>query len=226
MKNFVQIERYYRAALLTEKCPTRPNCDYTGCPSLDSSQLCRCGTCQLYAKLLFNWLPGLDSSPAPPEKVETCPTCGSKERGFFSRACASIDSPSDPWHSPAPAPQKKTEKCPTCHGTAKWETGTKLASDIGGIYEVCRDPWHSSLGSAQINEQSTCDQCGAMKCRKCGSEDIYIRWHACGYSSNLNFRPPDSEHMHYSCRGCGFEWFGAPLDAEPAPAVTSEEKKI
>jgi len=61
-----RVERLYRAAQPESTPPTRPNCDYTGAPALDSTQLCRCGTCQLYAKILFNWLAGAAQPESTP----------------------------------------------------------------------------------------------------------------------------------------------------------------
>ena len=60
-----------------EKCPPeRPNCDYTGAPSLDSWQLCRCPTCQTYAGMLFNWLSEWHSpAPAPQKDGTIRPHC-------------------------------------------------------------------------------------------------------------------------------------------------------
>lgn len=43
----------------------RPNCDYTGRPSLDPSQICRCGTCQLFVRILF-----ASRAPSPSLEVE------------------------------------------------------------------------------------------------------------------------------------------------------------
>jgi hypothetical protein len=57
-------------------------------------------------------------------------------------------------------------------------------------------------------------------CMKCGSDDIYTRYHArgcekeacscsrCDYSS-LSRR--HDEHLHRMCRGCGFDWIAEVL---------------
>jgi len=55
-----------------------------------------------------------------------------------------------------------------------------------------------------------------MKCRKCGSSDIYTSWHddedrlpwgACELRV-------EKEHLHYYCRGCRFSWTGQTREQE------------
>ena len=55
----------------------------------------------------------------------------------------------------------------------------------------------------------------ARTCPKCGSLDIYTR-----HMEQVEFRYHEScswrerrEHMHRYCRGCGYPWDEAPLDA-------------
>src|SRR5208337_2131659 len=68
-----------------------------------------------------------------------------------------------------------------------------------------------------------------MKCRKCGSADIYTDWHKseddCGYSSSRRFSMPKGEHLHHSCRGCHFQWSSQPLDAVGRQPEEGEAKR-
>lgn len=63
-----------------------------------------------------------------------------------------------------------------------------------------------------------------MTCVKCGSDDIYTRWHRgiddCSYSERKRRgyqekrAELDPEHLHRTCRGCGFDWTTRPADAD------------
>ena len=52
-------------------------------------------------------------------------------------------------------------------------------------------------------------------CIKCGGSDIHTSWHAaCGYpkctwGGNIS---SEEEHLHYSCRNCGYDWSGDTRD--------------
>ena len=83
----------------------------------------------------------------------------------------------------------------------------------------------SGAMSAEKHESGT----EAMKCRKCGSADIYTDWHKseddCGYSSSRRFSMPKGEHLHHSCRGCHFQWSSQPLDAVGRQPEEGEAKR-
>jgi DNA-directed RNA polymerase subunit M/transcription elongation factor TFIIS len=53
-----------------------------------------------------------------------------------------------------------------------------------------------------------------LACRKCGSEAIATSWHLsdndCPYQARLR---DAGEHLHRTCRTCGFYWADATLDA-------------
>jgi hypothetical protein len=55
----IHVDDVEQAAVSASPQP-RPTCDYTGCPCLDLTQLCRCDTCQTYAARLF--------APAPAQE--------------------------------------------------------------------------------------------------------------------------------------------------------------
>jgi hypothetical protein len=59
-----------------------------------------------------------------------------------------------------------------------------------------------------------------MTCRKCGGEDIATAWHVngwdCTFSQRQRYSGPDlGEHLHRSCRTCGFDWYDGTQDAKP-----------
>lgn len=51
-----------------------------------------------------------------------------------------------------------------------------------------------------------------VHCVKCGSDNIGLRY--CAQLRNYYHCGPgfDAEHMHRTCRECGYEWFERPLD--------------
>ena len=58
-------------------------------------------------------------------------------------------------------------------------------------------------------------------CTKCGSNDIRVRWHKGGYESRginccgrYDKNKQNSEHLHYYCDCCLFDWVGPVLEAE------------
>ena len=59
-------------------------------------------------------------------------------------------------------------------------------------------------------------------CAKCSGEDIYMDYHAqgcdrehcsCSNCSTNSHVKEHSEHLHYHCRTCHFDWIGATADA-------------
>ena len=63
----------------------------------------------------------------------------------------------------------------------------------------------------------------SRKCSKCGSGDINTQFHRamyfsqqCTWGSNAK---SSAEHMHRSCRRCGYDWLEVPLDNSPSPAA-------
>lgn len=60
----------------------------------------------------------------------------------------------------------------------------------------------------------------ATSCAKCGGEDIYTRYHkqgcskencSCAECSYGSHSKQHTEHLHYSCRRCSFDWVGPVL---------------
>ena len=60
-------------------------------------------------------------------------------------------------------------------------------------------------------------------CAKCGSTDISTQWHRdltdCRYG-----QPCSGEHMHMTCRKCGYWWGEPPMD-HPDAALAGKEGK-
>lgn len=54
------------------------------------------------------------------------------------------------------------------------------------------------------------------KCAKCGSSDTAVAWHAtdhdCSWSDKRRGIAREDEHLHYTCRGCGYSWTGDTRD--------------
>ncbi len=68
-----------------------------------------------------------------------------------------------------------------------------------------------------------------MSCIKCGSTNIHTRFHAtgsankrCGSDFFKGVYCKEQEHLYHYCRGCGYDWHTAPLDAQPTKAKTEE----
>ena len=68
---------------------------------------------------------------------------------------------------------------------------------------------------------------GEQVCRKCGSDEIGTTWHPksrCSFDSCHNCHKThrckggDKEHLVRRCRGCQFEWYVEPLDAQKVAA--------
>jgi hypothetical protein len=83
----------------------------------------------------------------------------------------------------------------------------------------------TSVASAQAEAQKMERYDKGRACRKCGSKDIYDRFHAAWTSTTFHCDcfgyfgdkpiPPDREREHIArhCRVCHYEWREAPLDA-------------
>ncbi len=56
-----------------------------------------------------------------------------------------------------------------------------------------------------------------ITCIKCGRNDISIDYHKFGTDTpgcSLDYDPGNvSEHLHYTCRTCGYDWTGPTADA-------------
>ena len=72
-----------------------------------------------------------------------------------------------------------------------------------------------------LHENQVCDVCQGVEhairrvCSKCGEDDIVIRWHAKGGSSECGYFAKVKvygEHLHATCRTCQFEWGEDTLD--------------
>ena len=87
-------------------------------------------------------------------KVETCPTCNSRERSIRGQMWVpwqegQTQTCNDWWHSPAPP--EKTETCPTC-GSAKWKE--RMYYTYKGELRVCdNDPGHSPAPAPQPEKE-------------------------------------------------------------------------
>ena len=61
-------------------------------------------------------------------------------------------------------------------------------------------------------------KCDAATCPKCGSKDVATSYHAgrwrCEPWSRFTNNSADSEHLHYTCRNCRFDWTGVTADAD------------
>lgn len=60
-----------------------------------------------------------------------------------------------------------------------------------------------------------------MMCPKCSNGDVSKTYHihdfgAKGCSYN-HFNRTDKEHLHYSCRECGYDWIGPVAGTEAMP---------
>ena len=57
----------------------------------------------------------------------------------------------------------------------------------------------------------------ASDCPKCGFKDIATSYHPrrsyCDPWSRFTFNAQDDEHLHRTCRRCGYDWTDAVLEA-------------
>lgn len=60
-----------------------------------------------------------------------------------------------------------------------------------------------------------------VRCEKCGSDDVCVRWHGEGSEHDSRHYDvcreygrwrgePKEEHLHYTCRTCSWQWHGPP----------------
>lgn len=52
-------------------------------------------------------------------------------------------------------------------------------------------------------------------CCKCGQEDISVSYHSCDYDCSYSQKHDEGnegEHLHYTCKLCGYSWCGVTRD--------------
>lgn len=103
------------------------------------------------------------------------------------------------------------------------ERQLKLISDRTGVgLELMRD---AALAFSSKTTSSTSTAVG-LSCAKCGLMDIMTKFHqskyACGRSTGTwsgTSYTFEGEHLHRTCRDCGYQWQSLPLDASTKASV-------
>jgi len=103
----------------------------------------------------------------------------------------------------------------------------KAISDRAGVgIDVLRDAAVAFSTKTTLGTSTT----SGLSCAKCGSTDIMTKFHnsryACDRSTGTWSAVAytfEGEHLHKTCRDCGYQWPDTPLDVKTPPAVAKPE---